>query len=234
MSTDTDQTVEVTAWVPPIPDSQLAIPSVAASLLPLEIIDSRRMRKVRRVVVFAMVPFLALLGGWYALTTVESALAERDLVQAEDGVRVLQQQQRAFSEVTRAQSESKAIRDQLTTLFAGDITWADLSRPLQRIAPDGVVLSDVSASKTDSGGTGQLPGGTERVVGRLVVAGTAPTKRIVASYVDRLGDVTGLANPLLTSAMSDNDKLTFSVQLDITADAVGGRYTATSGNGAGK
>lgn len=235
MTTATDMSEQATPRIP-ISANGARIPAVAANLLPSEIIDARRMRKVRRMVIFTIIPFLAMLAGWYVLASVQTSLAERDLAQAEDGVQFLQQQQKKFSEVTRARAESADIGEQLKTLFAGDIAWAELVRPLQSVAPEGIVLTDVSALKATSGSAGAQPaGGTvAEPVGLLTVSGRAPSKAVAASYVDALGRVHGLANPLLTSAVNKDGLLQFTVQVDITADAVGGRYTAASDKGSGK
>ena len=207
------------------------IPPVAANLLPYEVVDGRRTRTVRRAVIFAMVPVLAVLAGWYVLATVRISLAERDLARAEKDTTFLQQQEQAYSEVTRTRAKSAQIIGQLHKLFADDIAFAKLFRPLQDVAPAGIKLTDLSASKTTGkGGAAGLPGAPgEQVVGRLTVAGSAPSKAVVASYVDALVAVHGIANPLLTNVATSDNGVRFSVQADITADAVGGRYTVESG-----
>jgi hypothetical protein len=207
------------------------IPPVAANLLPDEVVHARRTRAVRRAVIFAMVPVLAVLAGAYGLATVRISLAERDLARAEKDTTFLQGQEQSYSEVTRTRAKSAQIVRQLHTLFADDIAFAKLFRPLQDVAPDGIKLTDLSASKTTGkGGTYQLPGAPGvQVVGRLTVAGSAPSKAVVASYVDALLKVHGVANPLLTNIATTDNGVQFSVQADITAAAVGGRYTVESG-----
>jgi hypothetical protein len=207
------------------------IPPVAANLLPDEVVEARQTRKVRRAVIFAMVPVIAVLAGWYGLATVQISLAKDDLTQAEKDTTFLQKQVQEYSEVTRTRGKSAQIVGQLHTLFADDIAFAKLFRPLQDVAPAGIKLTDLSASKTTGkGGAARLPGAPgEQVVGRLTVAGSAPSKAVVASYVDALVTVHGVANPLLTNVATTDIGIQFSVQADITADAVGGRYTVESG-----
>jgi Tfp pilus assembly protein PilN len=212
----------------------LRVPAATADLLPPEIIEARRMRRVRRTVIFAMVPILVLVAGWYGLAVLQAELAERSLSRVDDAVITLQAQQREFDEVTRTRSDSAQIKTQLNALFADDLRWAGLLLPVRRVAPAGVTLTNLSALKSDDRTTGGTGGTGGQPVGSLTISGTAPTKNVVAAYVDALDTVPGLADPLLVNALAQNGVLRFSVRVDVTADAIGGRFTATSKNGAGK
>jgi hypothetical protein len=61
-------------------------------------------------------------------------------------------------------------------------------------------------------------------VGSLTVSGTAPTKPVVAAYVDALAELTGAANPQLNTATQYEGAVDFRIQLDITDAAFSGRY----------
>jgi len=51
----------------------------------------------------------------------------------------------------------------------------------------------------------------------------------VAQYVDKLGGIAQLANPYLTNVTAEGKGVQFTLQVDITAQALGGRFTTDSG-----
>ncbi|MBN9620713.1 MAG: hypothetical protein J0H43_13445, partial [Actinobacteria bacterium] len=76
----------------------------------------------------------------------------------------------------------------------------------------------------------------QATVGSLLVAGSAPDKGTVAAYADQLATVTGLTAPLVTSVNAAGRSVSFTLDVVITAQALGGRYkpagsTSTSPTG---
>jgi Tfp pilus assembly protein PilN len=221
-----------------------------ANLLPVEVVENRRTRKVRRAVLVALGVFVLLLAGWYGYAKYQTSIARSDLTSVEDDVQRLLRQQNDFKEVVTAQAESRAIRTQLSALLADDLQWSRLLRSLQAAAPRGVQVTGVSgvittraadgapAAAAPGGATGgqteQLPSTSgEKAVGTLTVTGSGTSKVTVAAYVDALGKVSGLGNPLFGGANLQDGMLQFSVRLDITASALSGRYTKNSGAASG-
>jgi Tfp pilus assembly protein PilN len=229
---------------PAVPvEGELRILRIAADLLPVEIVESRRTRKVRRIVLAGLVVFAVLLGGWYARASQQTSAARASLSSAEDEALRLLRQQRAFADVVRVQAESQAVRVQLSALLAGDLPWSRLLSSLRRAAPTGVQVSSVTGTVTVGiiGGAGdagaeasRLPDTSgEKSVGTLIVAGSGTDKAAVAAYVDALAELRGLGNPLLGDVTQQDGAVRFTVRLDITGSALGGRYTAKSATGTG-
>jgi hypothetical protein len=212
--------------------AQLRLLSIAADLLPLEITEAWRGRIVRRIVLIAVAAFAVLLGGWYATAHYQAAEVETGLVQAEDDVRRLAHQQKAFDELVRTQNESKVIGEQLTSLLAQDLQWSTLLSSLQKAAPAGVSVTGITGSLNPPGGADSTPelskGSKEKLIGTLTVTGTGSGKQAVAQYADVLAGVPGVAQPLLTDAVEQDEKVMFTIRLDITESALGGRYTKTT------
>jgi Tfp pilus assembly protein PilN len=213
------------------------IPPIAANLLPVEIIETRRIRKVRGIVVSALVVFALLLGGWFGQARYQTAEARQSLRTAESDVQRLTRQQQAFATVVAVQAESQAIRSDLAVLLANDLRWARLLSSLRKAAPadvqiNGAFGSLVSGATSSGGGSAapQLPSASgEAPIGTLTVTGSGATKMAVAAYVDALGNLPGLANPLLGDATLQEGAVQFTVRLDITRAALGGRYTSKGG-----
>jgi hypothetical protein len=69
----------------------------------------------------------------------------------------------------------------------------------------------------------------------MTINGSGPTKLAIATYVDALGKVSGLANALLVSVTQNDTAFSFTVSLDITSAILGGRFAApTTSPTAGK
>jgi Tfp pilus assembly protein PilN len=213
--------------------------TIAANLLPVEIVASRRGRKVRRIALSGLLVFALLLVGWYVAMRQPTATARSELTSAEDHAQQLVQRQRAFADVVMTQAAAQEINTQLAALLATDVQWSVLLTALQQTAPDGVRLTGVSAALTSPaaalGSTVvQLPDTSgKQSIGTLTVNGNAISNSVVAAYVDALGRLPRLGNPLLGASTLHNGKLEFTVQLDITTAALGGRYTGTSTSGSG-
>jgi Tfp pilus assembly protein PilN len=222
-------------------DPALRMVPITANLLPVEIIEARRGRALRMHVLRGVGAVLVLVIAWYGLASYQTSAARDSLASAEAQSQRLLRQQRAFAELATTQAQSRAISAQLRTLLASDLQWSRLLDAVQAAAPKGVQITGVSGAlaagakggRTSAKAT-QLPSTSgDRTIGTLTVTGSASSKPAVAACVDALAKVEGLANPLLGSASLQNKAVQFTVRLDITSAALGGRYSAKRNNGSG-
>jgi hypothetical protein len=205
---------------------------IAAHLLPDEVIAARRGRKVRGRVIVILVVFAVLVGSWYALAALNATTAQNDLDDVTAEAQALQRSQGKYAEVIKVQADTTTITGQLSTLLAEDLRWSTLLGTLRSTGASSAIeitaVSGALSSSTAGGGatpTDRLPTSSKQpIVGTLTVTGQAPDKISVARYVDALAKVKVLTNPYLTSAAEVEKKVQFSLQIDITADALGGRF----------
>ena len=211
----------------PSVEGPLRIPAIEANLLPVEIVEARRGRLARRLVVTCLVVFTVLITAWYGQARYKTSVAAGTLQSAEDDAQRVLRQQREFSDLVATRAESQAIDARLSGLLAADLQWSRLLFSLRMQVPRGVrVTGAVGALNDDPAALAAAEARTEgAVVGRLTVTGSGEDRAAVATYLDRLGKITGLANPLLNSATVAQGAVQFSVQLDITTAALGGRFT---------
>ncbi|GII04162.1 hypothetical protein Pta02_61700 [Planobispora takensis] len=199
---------------------------------------ARRGRRVRAIVLSALSVFVLALAGWYVFAGYQTAAKEEELVSAEAEVQRLTHDQNEFSELVTTQSEAETINGQLSALLATDTQWADLLSATRKAAPDGVAVTGITG-KVDDPAAGEttasedaLPNTSgKELVGELTITGTGEDKKTVAAYVDALGKVTGLGNPLLTDAHEMDPGVDFTVHVDITGSALGGRFSADAKKG---
>jgi Tfp pilus assembly protein PilN len=213
-------------------DSLRLLP-ITANLLPPEVIDARRGRKMKRVLAGILAAGVFLTAVWYVYAKHEASGAQTELTNSQRQLVRLRSEQNRYNDVVTTQASIAALKNELAQLMQGDLQWWQLIPALRAVAPAGVVLTAVSGTLTAVGGApaaaptaGLATGGS---VGTLTISGSAPDKNSVAAFVDALATVPGVANPFVTGVQSPPGKgTTFSVQLEISSSALGGRFSPPS------
>jgi Tfp pilus assembly protein PilN len=207
-------------------EGELRIPAVEANLLPVEIVEARRGRLARRVVVTALVLVTILTTAWYGQARYQTSVTQETLRLTEEDAQRVQEQQQDFPDLIATRAESQAIQTRLSGLLAGDLQWSRLLFSIRVQAPDGIrVTGVVGALHDDTAATEAAAARTpDAVIGRLTVTGISGDRAALAAFVDRLGRIEGLTNPLLNSATIVEGSTQFSVQLDITTKALASRF----------
>jgi hypothetical protein len=212
----------------PSVEGELRIPAIEANLLPVEIVEQRRGRRARRIALALLIVVTVLTTAWYGQARIQTSVAQTSLRQAEDDAQRVVRQQRDFADLLATRAESQAIQTRLSGLLAADLQWSRLLLSIRLEAPSGMGVTGVVGSLNDD--TAAVEAIQARtagaVIGKLTVSGTGTSRAAVATYVDRLGRISGLANPLLSSTTETEGRLQFAVQLDITTAALGGRHTS--------
>lgn len=217
-----------TAQMPPAAQDPLRLVRITANLLPDEIQDGRRARRTRGVVVTGVGAVVLVLAGWYATTFVKAQGADEELARAEAAGVAITQQQRQYSELTDTKAKLSEAKDRLGALMVNDSQWQRLLSDIRGAAPGDVAIIELSGTVNGdaaAGSTGLPSQVTDKLVGSLTLNGTAGDKAKVAQFVDNLRNVTGLANPLPTGITTEDGSETFTIQMDITQAAIGGRFT---------
>jgi hypothetical protein len=216
--------------------------SIRADLLPDEIVTTRQLEVVRKQVLLGLSILVVLIAAWYAVSLLQTGASNRDLDAAHHRGIAYQNQQQKYGPLVKAQADVESIQKQLRTLMVGDMSWKNMLNTLRSKAPAGVSITSMSASMTlgapTAGGAAAVPTlnqSGKASVGQLTVAGTAPDKKSVAAYADRLAVAHGLAAPLVSNVSTEAGGVHFTMTVILTADALGGRYstpapTAPGGN----
>lgn len=216
-----------TAPMPAQQQDPLRLVRISANLLPDEILDGRRIRRTRTAVVGGLGAVVLLLGGWYGSTFVQAGSADEELARSEGQVVAAQQEQGKYRELTDTKTRLNAAEAQLSKLMTTDTQWQKLLSDLRGAAPTDVEIGQLSAAISGSGTVQDgLPSETdEALVGTVTISGKAKSKDQIAEFVENVRRVTGLANPLPTDVSSQGGQESFSMRLDITQAALGGRFT---------
>jgi Tfp pilus assembly protein PilN len=223
----------VTSTAEKVTGDPLRLAPVVADLLPVEVFQSRRNRRVRRLVVFAMIVFTLLLAGWFAGEYVRTVAQQADLDAANDTVTDLQVRQHQYDELQRVQQQTAAIESQLAAAMAIDIQWASILNSLRGSAPAGVNLTGIGSTVANDprAASAARSATATTTIGSVTVNGIGTSKELVARYVDALATVDGFANPFLLSAAEEKDGVAFAVQVDITGAALESRFVSRKAAG---
>jgi hypothetical protein len=164
------------------------IPSVGANLLPVEVKEARRSRRVKRMVLVLLGIFVVLLVAWYGFARVQTELARSELADAKASTERLTKQQDAYAELQQVQRDSAAIERQLAQLMANDMAWPTLLRDLRRAAPANLTLTGITATLDASRtvGTAVNAAATASNVAFVTINGIGVSKPQIDTYVEAL------------------------------------------------
>lgn len=208
-----------------VDERSLRIPNISADLLPVEITAARRTRTVRRSVIASLTAFAVVLAGWYGLAVHQTRSASTDLANAQKNTHKFINRQREFDKLVKVQKDAKVINDQLSALMAKDLQWSRLLQSLQTAAPEGITITGVTAALTVDASSPKSGVEPTDTIGTLTLGGVGTTKKVIAAYVDALARVNGVANALPGDVTQQTSGLQFSVHMDITKAALGGRFS---------
>ena len=228
----------------PQPSSEAGrYPTVFANLLPDEVIASRHVRVLQKNVFVGLAALLVLLIAWYGIAMFNTSRAKSSLSHAQKSGVSLQNEQHKYQPLINAQRQADGIRTQLATLTYGDLQWEALLTQVRTIGGRAITVTGVSGSVTvglavngltasaaSDSNINYLNGTGLGQAGTLTVSGTARDRTTLAAYLDKLATVKGLAVPYPVSVLGKDGKLTFTVQLVMTTDVLGGRYTTQKGH----
>ncbi|MBV9592251.1 MAG: hypothetical protein JO147_00425, partial [Actinobacteria bacterium] len=167
----------------PVQYDPLRLLPIAANLLPQEVTEARRGKKLRIAIGGVVAGAVVLTACWYVYARSNTGSAQDGLTNAQQQMTSLQHEQTKYAPLVKAQSASKTIEGQLRQVMASDVQWWQLMPQLRAAAPAGVTLQTVTASMSigvgASAGSGgpiaSVPGVTSKdAVGAVTIVGTAP------------------------------------------------------------
>lgn len=205
------------------------LPSV--NLLPPEIAEQRRFRRMQVAMGSAVVVAIAAVaGGWMlAHGSVNDAQSQLDAANATKTD--LQHQIATYSNVKQVYADVAAHEAMLTTAMAGEIQWSHYLNDLSLKVPDNVWLTQISA-ETGAAGSPAAPAAQAKI-GTVTFAGVALSHDDVATWLESLATENGYANPYFSNSteaeIGGQKVVNFSSTVDLTPDAHSGRYTKPAG-----
>jgi hypothetical protein len=220
--------------------------SIAANLLPIEIIDARRANKTRWLVVVLLMILLGSLVAWDVAARQRTSSAQSSLADLQDQAKAVNRQANlpAYQGINAAKNQTAAINGQLNELMTQDLPWWQVTPAMSAAAATAhVVITDFNGSldsampgtaTTPAAGSAQVPGvaGPESIA-QVRINGEAANKPSIALFLDALAKTTGFTDPYLTGAVAENGGYHFTVQVEVTTAYFKGRFSTNKADTTG-
>jgi hypothetical protein len=207
------------------PQQAVRILNIRADLLPPEIRDSRRARRIRSLIAFVVLLVVVAVGAWYWQASAAKQSADEEyeqMFQAVTQTRAAQKTPELLA-LVEYQEGGAALEAELTTVLAKDLSWTNLINLIRDTAADQKVTLKEITGTLSGDDTGTASGST--AIGSVTITGTAENKKIVADYVNELGTLKHVTNPFVTSVNKQSEGYGFSLMVTITDQALCGRFT---------
>lgn len=202
------------------------------NLLPPELAEQARLRRLKVVLAGGLVVTLGVVGALYAGAASDVGDATAEVAAATARSSELQVQTRALShvdEVYRAADEAVA---RLASAMGEEVRFSQFLDDLSKDVPEHVWLTDITFTQTPS--TGAEVGAPGAGIGTVTFTGVGFRHDDVAAWLESLAAQKGFADPYVTDSTAGltagRKTVSFTSSVTLTADALSGRYTAPEGS----
>jgi hypothetical protein len=206
------------------------------NLLPPEIVEGRRVARLKRVLVGVVVLVVAGCAGTvvWAQAGVESAQEELDTAQTR--AVALHAEQARYADVPRITGLIDTATTARQTAMSQDVLWYGFLSDLSLTTPKGVSLLSLEVALDDTSGPSTAPADvlTPTGIGHVTFSGKADHFPDVAGWLDAVGSVHGLDGSTLQTATrgdissgtgnADGGPVTFTSTVQVTSKALTHRY----------
>ncbi|GAC1610052.1 MAG: hypothetical protein NVS3B26_14730 [Mycobacteriales bacterium] len=207
------------------------------NLLPPEIAESRRMRRIQLGLGGAVLGAVGIVALLYVAASSSESSAQNELDAANAKHSALQSQTAQYSAVTAVYAKAAAAQAMLTQAMGEEVRYSQLLNDLSLSVPDKVWLKNVtftqmpaaSAAGPAAVGAGVAPTG----IGTVTFTGVGFQHDDVAVWLESLAGQKSYANPYFSSSteslLGTRKTVNFTSTVSLTPAAYSGRYTKPAG-----
>ncbi len=207
---------------------QVVLPRV--NLLPPEIAERRRVRRVQYGLAGAGLTSVALMGLLYAVAVASVNDAEAELREATAVGQAAQAEQAKYADVTAVYARAEAAQVMLTQAMGEEVRYSTHLEQLARTLPDRVWLKNVAFTQTPAG---EAAGSTTPGIGTVTFAGAGYKHDDVATWLETLATHKGYADAYLKNTtealIGKRVTVDFVTNVVMTPDSLSRRYAAPIG-----
>ena len=208
------------------------------NLLPPEVEERQRFRRVQIGLGLAVVGAVAVVGALALLANGQVADAQAELDAETARTSTLEAQVATYAEVPLVYSQVEAGKAQLSLAMGQEVRWSYFLNDLSLQTPSKVWLTSMTVTQTVDGAVDPLAAASTgylvQGVGSVTFEGRGLAHNDVAAWLDALAKQKGLTQPYFTSSKEEligvEKVVTFSSQAAVTEDAFSGRYTDKAGS----
>ena len=205
----------------------VTLPSV--NLLPPEIGEAIRFRRVQAGLAAGVVTTLGLVGLLYVGAHGAVRDAQRDVQAATAEQTTLRTETAGYADVTQTYARVAAAEQMLVQAMGSEVRYSRFLNDLSLSIPADVWLTGATWTQgTADGTTAVTPG-----LGTVTLTGVAKKHDDVAVWLEQLAAQKGYAEPYLQSStealLGEKTVVNWSTTVSLTPDALSGRYTEAGG-----
>jgi type IV pilus assembly protein PilN len=210
----------------------------SVNLLPPEIEQERRFRRVQLGLGAGVVGSLAVVAALFILASNQVGAAQDDLDVSKARTTKLEARAAEYSQVPLVYSQVEAARAQLELAMGKEIRWSFYLNDLSLKTPSKVWLTTMTAAANEAAAgavaTGQTTSYIEAGLGTVNFEGMALKHNDVAAWLDSLAKQKGYDQPYFTESteelVGDTVVVKFKSQVTVTEDALSKRYVQKAGS----
>jgi hypothetical protein len=209
---------------------------LAANLTPPELIAARRLSRIRKRLLVAVLLVMVGSGVGTGFAYLQANTAQSGLDAANATTARLRQQETQYSQVTKLKGSIAAVKQQVASLMATDVDVTGLINSLQQALPHGAGIEQLSVTFDSTGpGSTPMPGVGQSLdtsgkqhIGSVMITATGLRLTDASAYVVALGKVPGVVDVYPTSNVTQAIGTLFTVQLNLTNTLLTHRFAATT------
>ena len=190
------------------------------NLLPPDILQAQRYRRLTSGVVVGGVVLVAAVFGYYLLQSNELSSVNDEIAAQEATNASIQGSIAEKQKYADLQAEAQAQQQLLSAAYAGEVSFSALLMDFSRVIPSDAYVNSlaIQADQAAGGAEGATPG----LIGGITGSGQAVSIDTLSVFLTRLEQVKGWVNPWM-STVSKNEEVNgydYSVSVDLTDEVV--------------
>jgi hypothetical protein len=197
-------------------------------LLPADVQERKKIRVLKRRLVFGVATAAVLVIAAYGLTSATLANTQNDLTQARTATSQLLTQQGKYSAVTKVKSDIASIQGAQKTGTAQEILWAKYVAELQATLPAGAAITSVNA-KIDSPFSTSTSAAAAPLQGPHIATATvmlSMEQSTIPAWLNTLPSLTGYVDNTLDSVTNAGGSIyTVAVTIHTDETALSNRFS---------
>lgn len=190
------------------------------NLLPPDILQAQRYRRLTSGVVVAGIVLVAAVFGYYLLQSNELSSVNDEIVAQEATNTSIQASIAEKQKYADLQAEAQAQQQLLAAAYAGEVSFSALLMDFSRVIPSDAYVNSLAVQADQA--TVAAEGATPGLIGGITGSGQAVSIDTLSVFLTRLEQVKGWVNPWM-STVSRNEEVNgydYSVSVDLTDEVV--------------
>jgi len=204
------------------------------NLLPSEIKKGQETRRRFVLFVLAGIALVLLIVAFWFLQSMRLSDVQNQIDAQNQQNQTIQQQINGLQQYEQLQTEAQQQQDLLSSAYAGEVSYSGMLVDISKVIPSDTYLTNFASTLQPPGSASSATPSssstsTTTFVGNMTFSGETLHFDSMSTWLNRLGEVQGWANPWVSSVTADSAVVgayTYDTSVDLTQDALTERGAA--------